>query len=159
MRLVLQRVTQATVQVAGGTVGAIGAGVLILAGVAAGDTPAIAELLAEKTAHLRIFADETGKFNRSLLDAGGAALVVSQFTLYADVRKGRRPNFTAAAAPALAVPVLDAYIHALRGLGVPVQTGQFGAMMQVALVNDGPVTIVLDSTIWEQSRNRKVDLA
>ncbi len=157
MRLVLQRVTQAAVQVDGTTVGQIAAGVLILAGVTADDTAATARLLADKTAHLRIFADDDGKFKHSLLDAGGAALVVSQFTLYADLRKGRRPNFLAAASPDHAVPVLDVYVQALRDLGVPVQTGQFGAMMQVSLVNDGPVTILLDSAIWEQPRHRKAE--
>lgn len=153
MRLIIQRVSHAAVRVEQTTVGEIGHGLLVLAGVTTGDTPATAAMLAEKTAHLRVFADAEGKFNHSLLDVAGAALVVSQFTLYADVRKGRRPNFTAAAAPELAVPVLEAYVQGLRELGIAVQTGQFGAMMQVSLVNEGPVTIILDSTIWEQPRN------
>lgn len=153
MRLIIQRVSHAAVRVGQATVGEIGQGLLVLAGVAASDTSATAALLAEKTAHLRVFADAEGKFNHSLLEVAGAALVVSQFTLYADVRKGRRPNFTAAAPPELAVPVLEAYVQGLRELGIAVQTGQFGAMMQVTLVNEGPVTIILDSMNWEQPRN------
>ncbi len=152
MRLIIQRVSHAAVRVEQTTVGEIGQGLLVLAGVTTSDTPKTAALLAEKTAHLRVFADAEGKFNYSLLDVAGAALVVSQFTLYADVRKGRRPNFMAAAAPELAVPVLEAYVQGLRELGIAVQTGQFGAMMQVTLVNEGPVTIILDSTNWEQPR-------
>lgn len=148
MRAVLQRVTSASVSVAGEVIAAIGPGLLVLVGAARADTPADAELLARKTAELRIFNDEQGKFNRSLLDVRGEALVVSQFTLFADTRKGRRPGFTEAAPPEVAAPLVDAYAAALRGLGVPVATGRFGASMQVALVNDGPVTILLDTTVW-----------
>lgn len=145
MRAVLQRVSAASVQVAGQIVGQIGPGLLILLGVGHNDTVDDARLLADKTAGLRIFADGDGKFNRSLLDTGGAALVVSQFTLFADTRKGRRPSFTTAAPPVQAEQLVAAYCAALRTLGVSVETGVFGAMMQVALVNDGPVTIILDS--------------
>lgn len=152
MRAVIQRVSSASVQVEGAIVGAIGAGLLILLGVGQGDTEAEARLLAEKTAQLRIFADTEGRFNLALLDVGGAALVVSQFTLYADTRKGRRPSFTDAAHPSIAAPLVDVYAAALRDQGVPVATGSFGAMMQVHLVNDGPVTIILDSDTFRQPR-------
>lgn len=145
MRAVLQRVSHASVEVEGRIVGQIGTGLLVLVGVGHGDTEAEARLLADKTARLRIFADEVGKFNRSLLDIGGSALVVSQFTLYADTRKGRRPSFTEAAPPEQAAPLVEAYCTALRDLGVPVETGVFGAMMRVALVNEGPVTVMLDT--------------
>lgn len=145
MRAVIQRVSEASVTVDGAVVGAIGRGLLILLGVSQTDTLDDVELLADKIANLRIFADQEGKFNLSLLDIGGAALVVSQFTLYADTRKGRRPSFTAAARPEIAAPLVDAFAHALRARTIPVATGVFGAMMQVALVNDGPVTIVMDS--------------
>lgn len=154
MRAVLQRVSEASVTVDEQIIGRIGKGLLVLLGVAQPDTAAEAVLLAEKTVHLRIFADEEGRFNRSLLDIGGAVLVVSQFTLYADVRKGRRPNFAAAAPPDLAVPLIDAYIAALRDMNIPVATGRFGAMMHVALVNDGPVTIILDSETFKQPRRQ-----
>lgn len=145
MRAVIQRVSQASVTVDGSVVGAIGHGLLILLGVNQTDTLDDVDLLAEKIANLRIFGDHEGKFNRSLLDVGGAALVVSQFTLYADTRKGRRPSFTAAARPEIAAPLVDAFAAALRARAIPVATGVFGAMMQVALINDGPVTIVIDS--------------
>ena len=149
MRLVLQRVSSASVSVDGAVAGAIGPGLLVLAGVGHDDTAAVAERLAGKVAALRIFpdgADETeARMNRSLLDAGGSALVVSQFTLYGDARKGTRPSFSAAARREVAVPVLDAFVAALRGLGVDVEEGRFGAHMAVSLVNDGPVTILLDS--------------
>ncbi|MFN3373248.1 MAG: D-aminoacyl-tRNA deacylase [Chloroflexus sp.] len=145
MRAVIQRVSEASVTVNGSVVGAIGHGLLILLGVTQTDTLADVDLLAEKIAHLRIFGDHEGKFNLSLLDVGGAALVVSQFTLYADTRKGRRPSFTAAARPEIAEPLVDAFVDALRAHAIPVATGVFGAMMQVALINDGPVTIVIDS--------------
>lgn len=145
MRAILQRVSQASVSVDGQVVSEIGLGLLVLLGVGHGDTQATAESLAEKTAQLRIFADETGRFNRSLLDVGGAALVVSQFTLYADTRKGRRPSFLAAATPDLAATLVDCYADALRAMGVTVGVGVFGANMQVALINTGPVTISLDS--------------
>lgn len=139
--------------VAGQTVGAIDAGLLVLLGVGTGDSAVEAQLLAERTAQLRIFTDAEGKFNHSLIDIGGSALVVSQFTLYADTRKGRRPSFVAAAPPTLAAPLVDSYVEALRGLGVAVSKGQFGAMMRVSLVNDGPVTIMLDSATFKQTRS------
>ncbi len=148
MRAVLQRVTSASVSVGGEVIGAIGHGLVALVGAARDDTVADAELLARKTAELRIFSDEHGKFNLSLQDVRGAALVVSQFTLFADTRKGRRPGFTDAAPPEVAAPLVDAYADALRRLGVPVATGRFGAHMQVALVNDGPVTLLLDTAVW-----------
>lgn len=154
MRAVIQRVSEASVTVEGRVVGAIGQGLLILLGVGAGDGEAEAKLLAEKSANLRIFADDEGRFNRSLLDTGGEALVVSQFTLYADTRRGRRPSFSDAAPPEIAAPLVDAFANELRRLGIIVRTGQFGAMMQVALVNDGPVTILLDSATFREPRNR-----
>ena len=152
MRLVLQRVTTASVRVAGELVGEIGQGLLILVGVAEGDTEAQAAALAAKTAGLRIFADVEGRFNDSLLDIGGQALVVSQFTLHADVRKGRRPSFTSAARPADAEPLVDHFAQCLRDAGIPVETGVFGAAMSVSLVNDGPFTIVIDSADLERPR-------
>src|SRR5712692_5286261 len=145
MRAVLQRVTEASVTVDGETIAAIGHGLLVLLGVADGDADADAEYTAKKIAELRIFPDGEGRFNRSVVDAGGEALVVSQFTLLSDTRRGRRPSFTAAAAPDLAARLCDRVAALLRSHGVPTQTGRFGAMMAVALVNDGPVTIVLDS--------------
>lgn len=145
MRVLLQRVSRASVTVDGQVVGAIGPGLLLLVGVRRGDDLATAEWLAQKVAHLRIFEDEAGKMNRSVLEVGGSALVVSQFTLYADVRKGRRPSFIEAAPPEEARPLVDAFADALRRLGLPVETGVFGAHMDVELVNDGPVTIWLDS--------------
>ena len=145
MRAVVQRVNHAAVVVAGETVGQIGPGLLILLGVQEGDDEAEAAHLAAKIAHLRIFSDAEGKFNLSLRETGGAALVVSQFTLYADTRKGRRPSFTHAARPELAEPLVQRFVDLLRGEGVPVETGRFQAMMQVRLENDGPVTIILDS--------------
>ncbi|MEI8306560.1 MAG: D-aminoacyl-tRNA deacylase [Chloroflexales bacterium] len=152
MRAIIQRVSQASVEVEGRIVGSIGAGLLVLLGVGQGDTTAEADLLAEKSARLRIFSDEDGRFDRSLIDVGGAALVVSQFTLYADTRKGRRPGFTDAALPAVAAPLVAHYAAALRALGVPVESGVFGAHMRVALINDGPVTMSLDSTLLSQPR-------
>jgi D-aminoacyl-tRNA deacylase len=124
--------------------GQIGAGLLVLLGVAAGDTEEDAERLAGKIARLRIFEGDSGKFDRSLLDTGGAALVVSQFTLIADTAKGNRPSFSEAARPEVAEPLYERFCEALRAHGVAVRTGVFGARMEVALVNDGPVTIVLD---------------
>ena len=126
-------------------VGAIGAGLVILLGVGPADTEAVADDLARKTAELRIFRDDEGRTNRALLDIGGEALVVSQFTLYADTRKGRRPGFTAGAAPDLAERLYLRFVGALRDLGVEVATGRFGAEMAVSLVNDGPFTIWLDT--------------
>jgi D-tyrosyl-tRNA(Tyr) deacylase len=148
MRAVLQRVRWARVQVGEETVGAIDAGLLVLLGVHTADGEREADLLAQKTAELRIFPDEAGKMNRSLLESGGAALVVSQFTLLADLRKGRRPAFTEAAPPEQAVPLLARYVAALRERGLTVAEGRFGAAMAVALLNDGPVTLVLDTDLW-----------
>jgi D-tyrosyl-tRNA(Tyr) deacylase len=153
MKAVIQRVSEASVTVGGEVAGAIGPGLLILLGVGAGDGPAEIALLAEKIANLRIFADDEGRFNRSALDVGGAALVVSQFTLYADTRRGRRPSFSDAAAPDLAAPLIEAFAAALRQRGLPVATGVFGAHMRVALINDGPVTIILDTETFREPRS------
>ena len=145
MRAVIQRVSRAQVLVEGRVTGEIGAGLTILLGVGREDTPAVAAALAEKTANLRIFEDENEKMNRSLLNVKGAALVVSQFTLYGDARGGRRPSFIAAAPPEQAKALYEAFCEALRELGVTVATGIFQAIMSVELVNEGPVTILLDS--------------
>lgn len=145
MRALLQRVTTASVTVDGQIVGAIGRGFLVLLGITHADGEAEAVRLARKVAGLRLFDDDSGKFNRSLQDVGGAVLVVSQFTLYGDARKGRRPSFTDAARPEQAEPLCERFVQALRDEGVPVETGVFGAAMAVALVNDGPVTLWLDS--------------
>jgi D-aminoacyl-tRNA deacylase len=145
MRAVLQRVSRARVSVEGKVTGEIGAGLMILLGVGKEDTSAVASSLAEKTANLRIFEDDHQKMNLSLLDVKGAALVVSQFTLYGDARGQRRPSFISSAAPELAKRLYDEYCEALRRLGVTVATGIFQAMMSVELVNEGPVTILLDS--------------
>jgi D-tyrosyl-tRNA(Tyr) deacylase len=145
MRLVLQRVTSGKVSVEGKTVASIGPGLVILLGIAPGDSETQARILAEKVAYLRIFEDEQGKMNRSLLEVGGEAIVVSQFTLYADTRKGRRPSFTDAAQPDLARPLVERFAALLRELGVPTQTGEFGAHMLVEIANDGPVTIILEA--------------
>jgi D-tyrosyl-tRNA(Tyr) deacylase len=145
MRAVVQRVRRVAVVIDGETVAAIEGGLLILLGVTTTDTPDEVHRLADKITNLRIFNDEAGKMNRSVAEVGGSLLVVSQFTLYGDCRKGRRPSFIAAAQPDLAVPLYEAFVHALRSAGLPVQTGRFGAMMQVELVNDGPVTIILDT--------------
>ena len=144
MRAVCQRVTRGRVTVAGESVGAIEAGLVVLLGVARDDDEAAAERLAGKVARLRIFEDDEGKFARSLLDVGGAALVVSQFTLIADTAKGNRPSFTNAASPERAEVLYDQFCAALRHEGVPLERGVFGARMAVELVNDGPVTIVLE---------------
>jgi D-tyrosyl-tRNA(Tyr) deacylase len=144
MRAVVQRVSQASVTVGGEVVAEIGPGALVLLGVAAGDTPVASERLAGKVARLRVYENEDGRFDRSLLDVEGEALVVSQFTLLADTRKGNRPSFTAAAGPGLAEPLYEGFCAALELEGVRVARGVFGAHMQVSLVNDGPVTIVLD---------------
>ncbi|MBW8741666.1 MAG: D-tyrosyl-tRNA(Tyr) deacylase [Acidobacteria bacterium] len=144
MRAACQRVSSARVTVGGEVKGAIGRGLVVLLGVAVGDAGDEAERLARKVAQLRVFADEDGKFDRSLLDVGGAALVVSQFTLLADTRKGNRPSFTNAAPPEVAAPLVDAFGARLRELGVRVESGVFGASMAVELVNDGPVTVILD---------------
>lgn len=152
MRVVIQRVSRASVTVDGERVASIGRGLLLLIGAAGGDTPETARKLAEKCAGMRIFPDDEGKFDRSLIDVGGEALVVSQFTLIADVRKGRRPSFVGAAPPEDAQPLVDAFADAIRQAGVATQTGRFGAKMDVELVNDGPVTIVLDSEVLERPR-------
>jgi D-aminoacyl-tRNA deacylase len=144
MRAVCQRVSRARVLVDGVVHGAIGPGLLVLLGVARSDDHAEAERLAAKIAKLRIFHDERGKFDRSLVDIGGEALVVSQFTLIADTRKGNRPSFAEAASPEQAEALYSHFTAALRSHGVPVETGVFAARMSVELVNDGPVTIVLD---------------
>ena len=144
MRTVCQRVSRARVLVAGEIVSEIGAGLCVLLGVARGDGNDEAARLAGKVARLRVFPDEEGRFDRSLLDAGGAALVVSQFTLLADTAKGNRPSFTAAAPPEEAEPVYEQFCRELEALGLPVERGVFGAKMELELVNDGPVTIVLE---------------
>lgn len=145
MRAVVQRVSRAKVTVEGKVTGEIGAGLVILLGVGKEDTPEVAAAFAEKIANLRIFEDEAGKMNRSLLETGGAALVVSQFTLYGDARGQRRPSFIAAGPPELARNLYEDFSAKLRSLGVTVGTGVFQAMMSVELVNEGPVTILLDS--------------
>jgi D-tyrosyl-tRNA(Tyr) deacylase len=145
MRALIQRVTRARVVVDGETVGDIGAGLLVLLGITHDDTTEQAKWLAEKVAGLRIFADEHGKMNLDVGEAEGAMLIVSQFTLYGDARKGRRPSFVDAASPEPAIPLYEAFINAVKALGIPTATGRFGAMMQVELVNDGPVTLMVDS--------------
>ena len=145
MIAVIQRVLQASVKVGDETVGRIGQGMLVLLGVAKGDGQADVDYLAEKLATFRIFSDEAGKMNRSIADAGGALLVVSQFTLLGDTRQGRRPGFDAAAPPDLAKALYEQVVEALKCKGLPVEAGRFGAHMQVALENDGPVTFILDS--------------
>jgi D-tyrosyl-tRNA(Tyr) deacylase len=145
MRLVVQRVTQASVRIDGAVVGEIGPGAVVLAGIGHDDTPEIVDRMADKLSSLRYFEDADGRTNLAVADAGGALLVVSQFTLYADVRRGRRPGFTDAAQPDLAVPMLDRFVGRLRSAGVEIATGRFGAAMTVELVNEGPFTLVLDS--------------
>ena len=144
MRAVIQRVSEGSVTVENRKVAQIGKGLVILLGIAPGDTEVNAKALADKLVHLRIFEDAEEKMNRSLLDVNGEAIVVSQFTLYADTRKGRRPSFTDAAKPDIAEPLVETFAGMLEARGVPTQTGVFGAMMEVALVNDGPVTIVME---------------
>ena len=145
MRAIIQRVTRARVTVASRVAGEIQTGVLVLLGVGRADTSESAEYLAEKIANLRIFADDAGKMNRSLVEIGGSALVVSQFTLYGDTRGGRRPSYIQAASPEDAKRLYEEFVRCLRSFGVPVETGVFQAHMEVELVNDGPVTILLDS--------------
>ncbi len=144
MRLLIQRVSRASVTVNNETISKIGNGLLILLGVGHGDGEEQAKFLAEKTANLRIFEDAQGKTNLSILDVKGEAIVVSQFTLYADARKGRRPSFTDAALPEIAEPLVNRFIELLRSRGVPTQAGKFGAHMQVEILNNGPVTIWLE---------------
>lgn len=146
MRILLQRVSQGSVAVDGEVVGEVGLGYVLLVGVGEGDSEAQADRLAEKVVNLRLFSDEAGKFDRSLLDVGGGALVISQFTLYGDARKGRRPSFVRAARPEVAEPLCEYFVKRLKGLGVGVvTTGRFGASMRVTLTNEGPVTLMLDS--------------
>ena len=152
MRALIQRVSTASVEVEGKIVGKSGPGLLVLLGVGQGDGEAEALLLADKTVGLRIFSDEAGRFNHSLLDVGGSVLVVSQFTLYADLQRGRRPGFSQAALPDVAAPLVEQYVAAIRARGISVETGVFGAMMRVALVNEGPVTIMLDSETFNRSQ-------
>lgn len=144
MRVVVQRVRRGRVSVLGQTVAQIGAGYVILLGVGPQDGEEQIRYLVEKIANLRVFEDEQGKMNRSLLDVGGEAIVVSQFTLYADTRKGRRPSFTDAAPPEIAAPLVDRFAELLTEAGVPTQTGEFGAHMLVEIENDGPVTILME---------------
>lgn len=144
MRIVIQRVSRAAVRIDGRVAGEIGRGYCILAGWTQGDTPADVEWMADKVTGLRLFADADGKMNLPLADVGGAVLLVSQFTLYGDAEKGRRPSFVRAARPEEAIPLYEAFAAALRGRGIEVATGEFGAMMEVELVNDGPVTLVLE---------------
>ncbi len=145
MRAVVQRVSEAEVTVDGEAVGRIGPGLVVLVGVHTSDEPADAAAIADKVANLRIFEDDDGKMNRSLLDTGGSALVISQFTLWGDARKGRRPSFTEAAPGDAANPLYEAVCARVAELGVPVERGRFAAHMRVSLVNDGPVTLLLDS--------------
>ena len=145
MRAVVQRVSSASVTVDGSVVGRIDGGLCVLLGATHDDSVGDAHTIADKLAGLRIFADAGGLMNRSVLDVGGAVLVVSQFTLYGDVRRGRRPSFADAARPDVAEPLVDAVVERLRASGVPVESGRFRAMMEVALVNDGPVTVVIET--------------
>lgn len=145
MRAVVQRVLSGAVRVDGEVVGAVGAGLLVYAAAVPDDTPADADLIAEKVANLRIFEDDAGKMNRSVLDAGGGVLVVSAFTVAADARRGRRPSFDSSAAGDVARPLIDALVARLRALGATVETGRFAAEMAVESVNDGPICMLLDS--------------
>lgn len=157
MRLVLQRVRRARVAVDGVPVAAIGPGLLVFVGVRQGDTPDAARRLARKTVELRIFDDERGLMNCSLLECGGELLAVSQFTLYGDARRGRRPSFSEAAPAEEALPLFEAYCEAVEEAGVPCARGRFGAAMVVELANDGPVTILLDSDELARPRRRRDD--
>ena len=150
MRLVLQRVSEASVTAGGVTVGSIRTGLVILAGVAKTDTVSDVDFLSDKVLGLRIFPDGSGKMNRNVVDAGGSLLVVSQFTLYGDCRKGRRPSFDQAAAPEQAQALYNYFVARLRSGPVPVETGIFQAMMEVHLVNQGPVTIFMDTADWNR---------
>lgn len=144
MKLLIQRVKQAKVTVEGNIVGAIELGVTVFVGITHSDTPAQAAWLASKLIHLRLFEDDSGKINRSLLDTKGSALIISQFTLYADCNEGRRPSFIKAAPPEIAIPLYELFIEDVKKGGVPVETGIFGAHMQVSLINNGPVTLILE---------------
>ena len=146
MRCVIQRVTSASVAIDGHVVGRCGKGYMILIGVSVGDTEKDLQYMATKIPTLRIFEDENGKMNKSILDVGGEILAISQFTLYGDARSQRRPGFTAAARPDTAIPMYEGLVKAWREQGIHVETGEFGADMQVSLVNDGPVTMLMDST-------------
>ncbi|TAK55174.1 MAG: D-tyrosyl-tRNA(Tyr) deacylase [Dehalococcoidia bacterium] len=152
MRVVLQRVTRASVTVGDEVAGAIGPGLVMFAGIAQGDDAACVRRMARKCAELRLFPNDAGRFDRSLTEIGGEALVVSQFTLLADVRKGRRPSFIAAADPAVAEPLIEEFAEELRRAGVRVAGGRFGAMMHVESVNDGPVTVIVDSDDLDRPR-------
>lgn len=145
MRLVIQRVLESSVSVDGNIVGSIGSGFMVLCGVEDGDTQDDVKYCVDKTVNLRVFEDEAGKMNRSILDNGGEILAVSQFTLHGDVRHGRRPSFIKAARPEVAVPLYDAYCEGLRAAGIHVETGIFQTEMKVSLINDGPVTLLIDS--------------
>ena len=145
MRLVVQRVTRASVRVGDEVIGSIGAGSLVLVGVGVGDDWGVVDRMADKLVGLRYFEDADGRTNRSIADAGGSLLVVSQFTLQADLRRGRRPGFTGAALPEQAMPLIDRFVDRLATAEIPVATGRFGADMAVELVNDGPFTLVIDS--------------
>lgn len=145
MRAVVQRVSRAEVRVGGKVVGQIGRGLVVLVAVGVGDSVESGQALAEKIVHLRIFDNQAGRMDRSVLEAGGSVLCVSQFTLYGDCRKGRRPSYDRAAPPEAAQPLYEAFVASLRALGATVETGQFQAMMEVELTNDGPVTLLLDS--------------
>lgn len=147
MRALIQRVTRGAVSVEGALIGEIGHGLVILLGIKRGDTEQDAAWLADKVANLRIFDDDAGRFDRSLLDVNGQALVIPQFTLYGDARRGRRPSFSEAALPDQAEPLYERFCHHLRERGIPVATGRFGAHMLVEIHNDGPVTFLLDSDI------------
>jgi D-tyrosyl-tRNA(Tyr) deacylase len=155
MRALIQRVKSGKVSVDGKLIASIGHGLVILLGIGQGDTVEQARFLSDKTAELRIFPDSEGKFNRSLLDVNGTAIVISQFTLYSDTRKGRRPSFTEAARPEIAAPLVEKFAELLSAKGVPVQTGNFGAHMLVQIENDGPVTMLLEkeATIADKAKS------
>ena len=159
MKVVLQRVTEARVDVGGGAVASIRTGLVVLLGISRSDTTHDADYLLEKTLYLRIFSDEAGKMNRNVQEAGGSLLIVSQFTLYGDCRKGRRPSFDRAARPEEARSLYNYFVEAARRGPVPVETGEYQASMQVQLVNDGPVTIVLDSEELSKRTKPGHDLA
>jgi D-tyrosyl-tRNA(Tyr) deacylase len=154
MRVVLQRVSRASVTISGRVAGGIGAGFCLLVGFAHSDTAAEVDWMAEKVAGLRLFSDDQGKMNLGLDEVGGAVLVISQFTLYGDVQKGRRPSFIDAARPEVAIPLYERFVAQLRAHGLKVETGEFGAMMEVEILNDGPVTLVLQRERGTGTRER-----